>query len=108
MKKIIAVLDNIVVEKITDTETKSGIVLPEYAQSNTQERAEGKGKVIAVGNGIRKLDGTLTPLMVKKGDIIYFSKYIPVKIDEKDYLLTKEVYVLIIIEEIKDEKISKK
>ena len=103
MQKPIAVLDNILVERTTD-ENKSGLLLPTDAK--TDDRAEGKGKVISVGHGIRRVDGTISPQIIKEGDVIYFSRYTPVKIEEKEYLITKEVHVLLILrdEEIKPTK----
>jgi co-chaperonin GroES (HSP10) len=98
--KPIAVLDNILVERIV--ENKLGLLLPDNIK--TDDRAEGKGKVISVGQGIRRADGTIAPQIIKEGDIIYFSRYTPVKIEEKEYLITKEVHVLLIL---KNEKINK-
>jgi co-chaperonin GroES (HSP10) len=95
--KTIAVLDNILVEKIT--ENKTGLFLPDDVK--TDNREEGRGKVISVGHGIRRADGTIVPQVVKEGDVIYFSRYTPIKVDGKEYLLTKEVHVLLIE---KDEK----
>jgi co-chaperonin GroES (HSP10) len=98
--KPIAVLDNILVERVVD-QNKAGLVLPEYVKND--ERAEGKGRVISVGQGIRRADGTIAPQIIKEGDIIYFSRYTPVKIEDKEYLITKEVHVLLIL---KDEKVK--
>jgi len=101
MQKPIAVLDNILVERVV--ENKTGLFLPQDVK--TDDRAEGKGKVVSVGHGIRRADGTIAPQIVKEGDTIYFSRYTPVKIEEKEYLITKEVHVLLIL---KDEKIKSK
>ncbi len=85
----------IVARKDADTQTSSGIIIPDTAKEKPQE-----GKVIAVGSGIRKDDGTILPLDVKKGDMILFGKYAgtEVKIDGEDYLMMKEEDILGIIE----------
>ena len=100
MKNPIAVLDNILVEKLV--ENKTGLVLPEGINAD-ENRAEGKGKVVSVGHGIRRADGTIAKQIIEVGDVIYFSRYTPVKIEDKEYLITKEVHVLLIL---KDEEIK--
>jgi co-chaperonin GroES (HSP10) len=101
--KPIAVLDNILVEPITENQTTAGILIPEGGMKGTQERFEGKGKVLSVGHGIRKADGKIVPQIIEEGDIIYFSRCTPIRLDGKDYVMTKEVHVLLIL---KDEKIK--
>ena len=89
--------DHILIEPLKQEEkTKSGILLPETA---TKERPE-QGKVIAVGSGKRSEDGKITPLEVKAGDVVLFTKYGPneVKIEDKDYLICKEDDILAILE----------
>jgi co-chaperonin GroES (HSP10) len=102
MKKPIAVLDNILVEKIIE-DNKAGLALPEYMEGDDKMKPIDMGKVISVGHGIRRVDGTISPQVIKEGDVIYFSRYYPIKIEGKDYLVTKEVHVLLII---KDEKVK--
>jgi len=57
-------------------------------------------KVIAVGAGRIKKDGTKIPLGVKKGDRVLYAKYAgtEVNIDGEEYLMMKEDDVLAIIE----------
>jgi chaperonin GroES len=72
--------DRVVVKRVEeDTKTKGGIIIPE-------------GKVIAVGPGGRDEAGKLTPIDVKKGDLILFGKWsgTEVKIDGEDLLIMKE------------------
>ena len=95
-------LDNILMEPIVEDKTKSGLLLPESQQPSKRE--SGKGKVISVGQGIRKPDGSIAPLLVKKGDIVLYSRYSPVRIEEQDYLITKEEWVLAILKNGKDDK----
>jgi co-chaperonin GroES (HSP10) len=99
--KPIAVLDNILVEKIIE-KNKTGLALPEYMEGEDKMKPIDMGKVISVGHGIRRADGTISPQVIEVGDVIYFSRYYPIKIEEKEYLVTKEVHVLIVL---KDEKI---
>ena len=76
--------------------TKSGIVLPETAE---KERPI-KGKVLAVGPGKTKDDGTLQPMAVKVGDTVLFKKYGPdeIEIENKKYLVGDEDDILAVIE----------
>lgn len=92
-------LNNILVDKIE--ENVSGLILPDTIQ---EKKSEGKGKVIAVGQGIRNMDGSISPLLVKKGDIILFNRYSLVKIEKKEYLLVREEWVVAILKDEKDGK----
>lgn len=77
--------------------TKSGIIIPETI---SKERPE-EGVVVAVGPGRRLDNGTLVPILVKKGQKIIFSKYGPdeIKIDGKEYLIVAESSILAILED---------
>ena len=62
--------DRVVVEPAAAEEKSSGgIILPDTAQEKPSE-----GTVVAVGNGVRGDDGSITPLDVKKGDHVLFGK----------------------------------
>ncbi|RLD12968.1 MAG: co-chaperone GroES, partial [Caldiserica bacterium] len=77
--------DKIVVEPEKEEEvTKSGIVLPDTAKEKPQ-----KGKVVAVGPGKILDNGERSPMEVKEGDTVIYSKYAgtEVKIDDKEYLI---------------------
>lgn len=94
--KIRPLHDRIIVKRMEEEEkTKGGIIIPDTAKEKPFE-----GKVIAVGDGKVKEDGTKIPMEVKQGDKILFSKYAgsDVKIDGEDYLIMKEEDVLAIIE----------
>ena len=56
--------------------------------------------MIAVGTGKVDDDGTVTPLDVKKGDRILFSKYsgTEIKLDGEDHLIIREDDVLAVLE----------
>ncbi|HMK51326.1 MAG TPA: co-chaperone GroES [Thermodesulfobacteriota bacterium] len=75
--------------------TKGGIIIPDTAKEKPVE-----GKVIVVGTGKIKKDGTKLPLEVKKGDRVLYAKYAgtEVKIDGEDYLMMTEDDILAIIE----------
>ena len=89
--------DRLIVKRLEEEEkTKGGIIIPDTAKEKPVE-----GKVIAVGDGRIKEDGTKIPLEVKKGDRILFTKYAgtEVKIDGEEHLIMKEDDVLAIIEQ---------
>jgi chaperonin GroES len=79
-----------------DAETRrpSGIIIPETVD---KERPQ-EGTVVAVGKG-KYDDGTLTPLSVKIGDRVLFSKYgyDEVKVDGVDYFLLREDQILAVL-----------
>ncbi len=98
--KIKPLADNILIEPEKEEEkTKGGILLPDTADKGRPE----KGKVIAVGPGKMNSSGKLTPMEVKKGDVVLFTKYGPTEIkavdDKKDYLIAKQEDILAVIEE---------
>jgi len=95
--KIKPLADHILIEPIKEEErTKTGILLPQTAE---KERPE-QGKVIAVGVGKKGKDGKVTPMEIKIGDVVLFSKYGPteIKINNKEYLIAKEEDILAIVE----------
>ena len=89
--------DRLLVERLDEDEAKSsgGIIIPDSAKEKPQQ-----GKVIAVGNGKKKDDGTVAALDVKAGDKILFGKYSgnDVKVDDHEYLIMREDEVLAVIE----------
>lgn len=99
MKKIMTIkpLDDKVVIKpiVEDEKTKSGIVLPDTAEKEKPE----KGKIVAVGPGKLLGSGKRSPVAVKKGDVVLFTKYSPneVKLDGKELLIVSQSDILAII-----------
>ena len=88
--------NRLIVQRLEEQEkTKGGIIIPDTAKEKPVE-----GKVIAVGAGRIKKDGTKLPLEVKKGDRVLYAKYAgtEVKIDGEDYLMMTEDDILAIIE----------
>lgn len=88
--------DRLIVEPIEREEmTASGIVLPETAKEKPMQ-----GKVLAVGPGTRKDDGSRITVDVKEGDTVLYAKYAgtEVKIEDKKYLILKETDILAVVE----------
>ena len=89
--------DRIIVQRIEEGEQKvGGIIIPDSAKEKPQQ-----GKVIAVGIGKVKDDGTRQAPDVKAGDLILFGKYSgqEIKLDGEDYLIMKEDEILAVIED---------
>ncbi|MCL6640394.1 MAG: co-chaperone GroES, partial [Candidatus Rokubacteria bacterium] len=85
----------IIVERLEEAEQKvGGIIIPDTAKEKPQQ-----GKVIAVGKGKTKDDGSVIPLEVKEGDTILFGKYSgqEIKIDGREYLIMREDEVLAVL-----------
>jgi chaperonin GroES len=87
--------DRIVVKaSAAEQTTASGLVIPDTAKEKPQE-----GTVVAVGPG-RFDDGVRTPMDVKVGDVVLYSKYggTEVKYNNEEYLVLSARDVLAIIE----------
>jgi chaperonin GroES len=94
--KIRPLHDRIIVRRLEEEEkTKGGIIIPDTAKEKPIE-----GKVIAVGDGKVKEDGTKLPMEVKVGDRILFSKYAgtEVKIEGEEHLIMRQDDILAIVE----------
>jgi chaperonin GroES len=88
--------DRILVRRLEEGEQKvGGIIIPDTAKEKPQQ-----GKVVAVGNGKVKDDGTRIALDVKDGDTILFGKYSgqEIKLDGEEFLIMREEEVLAILE----------
>ena len=87
--------DRIVIQVLeSEQTTASGIVIPDTAKEKPQE-----GKVLAVGPG-RFEDGQRTPMDVKEGDTVIFSKYggTEVKLGTEEYLILSARDVLAVVD----------
>jgi chaperonin GroES len=94
--KVRPLRDRIIIKRLEEEEkTKGGIIIPETAKEKPIE-----GRVIAVGNGKVKEDGTKVPVEVKKGDRVLFAKYAgtEIKIDGEEHMMMREDDILAIIE----------
>ncbi|CAI8049496.1 10 kDa chaperonin [Geodia barretti] len=81
--------DRLIVERIEETEQKvGGIIIPDTAKEKPQQ-----GKVVAVGKGKLKDDGTA-------GDKVLFGKYSgqEIKLDGDEYLIMREDEILGVLE----------
>ena len=94
--KIRPLHDRVIVRRLEEEEkTKGGIIIPDTAKEKPIE-----GRVVAVGDGRVKKDGTRIALEVKKGDRILFTKYggTEVKIEGEEHLMMREDDILAVIE----------
>jgi len=88
--------DRIVVKRMEEEEkTAGGIIIPDTAKEKPQQ-----GKVMAVGDGKFTDNGGRTPLTVKEGDRILFSKYAgtDIKVEGEELLIMREDDVLAIVQ----------
>jgi chaperonin GroES len=88
--------DRILVKRLDqEAKSKGGIIIPDTAKEKPME-----GRVVAVGTGKVGDDGTVTPLDVKKGDRILFSKYsgTEIKLEGDEHLIIREEDVLAVLE----------
>lgn len=78
-----------------EKKTPGGIIIPDTAKEKPQE-----GKVISVGPGKTDETGKRTPLEVKAGDRVLFSKYggTEIKIDGVEHLFLREDDILGVLE----------
>ena len=84
--------DRIVVKAVEqETQTKSGIYIPDSAKERPQE-----GSVIAVGPGKVNDDGTRAAMDVAVGDTVIYSKFAGTEFEEdgEEYLIMRETDVL--------------
>ena len=95
-RKIRPLIDSVLVTRVEEEQkTAGGIIIPDTAKEKPQE-----GQIIAAGPGKLGDDGKRTPLNVKKGDKILFSKYAgtEIKIDGIEHIFMKEDDILGVLE----------
>ncbi len=93
--KVTPLHDRVLVKRVIQEEkTSSGIIIPDSAQEKPME-----GEVVEVGSGLRKDNGQIIPLDVKKGDRVLFAKWggTEIKLDGQEYLIMKESDLLAVI-----------
>lgn len=78
--------DHILVEAI-DSKSVNGLVKPGQYDDKPEF-----GKVVKCGNGRLLEDGTVVPLRMKPGDVIYFNKYSSqqVRAEGRDYYIIRD------------------
>jgi len=89
--------DGIVIKRLEETRTSAGgIVIPDTAKEKPSQ-----GKVLAVGPGKVKKDGTRIPPDVAIDDTVLFGKYAgtEVKISGEDLVVMSESDIMAVIEE---------
>jgi chaperonin GroES len=89
--------DRVVVKSVERAEqTKSGLFIPDTAQEKPQEAI-----VVAVGPGKLQDNGTRTPIDLKVGDKVLYSKYAGTEIKQIDeeFLILRESDILAVVTE---------
>ena len=87
--------DRVIVKRLDqETETASGIVIPEAAAEKPDQ-----GEILAVGPGKRDDKGGLIALDVKVGDRVLFGKYAgqTVKVDGNELLVMREEDIMAVV-----------
>lgn len=94
--KIRPLHDRVLVKRIAEEEvSKGGIIIPDSAKEKPAE-----GEIVAAGNGKKNENGSITPLDVKAGDRVLFSKYAgtEIKVEGDEYLIMREDDILGVID----------
>lgn len=89
--------DRLIVKEFDgETQTKSGIFIPDVATEKPNQ-----GIVVAVGTGKVLANGTVVPMEVKVNDKVIFGQQVgqTVKVDDVEYRILKEEDVLAIIDQ---------
>lgn len=86
--------DRVIIQRIEERTTASGIVIPETAGDKPS-----RGKVLAAGPG-KVENGALRKLDVKVGDEVLFGKYsgTEVKVNGQDLLVMREEDIMGVVE----------
>lgn len=82
--------DNVVIRKLKEEETKSGIIIP----STTKDKPQ-FAEVVAVGSGTKDIQ-----MHVQEGDKVLFSKYagIGMKVENEELTMIKQADIIAIVE----------
>lgn len=91
---LVPLYDRVIVKRLEEEKkTAGGIIIPDSAKEKPT-----KGKVIAVGSGVRSETGDLKPLEVKTGDVVLFAKWGGTEISHngEDYIIMKESDIIAI------------
>lgn len=87
--------DRVVVKAVArEEQTSSGIYLPDTAQEKPQEAI-----VVAVGPGKLNENGSRSPMELKAGDKVLYSKYAGTEVKQatEEYLILRESDILAVI-----------
>ncbi len=94
--KIQPLHDRVLIRRVEEEEkTLGGIIIPDTAKEKPQE-----GIVVATGKGKVRDDGRITPIDVRAGDRVLFSKYAgnDVTLHGEDYTILREEDVLAVVD----------
>ncbi len=94
--KIRPLHDRVLVKRLEGEEkTQGGLIIPDSAKEKPQE-----GLIVAAGPGRVNEEGKVTPLDVKKGDKILFSKYSgnEISLEGEEHLIMREDDILAVLE----------
>lgn len=92
--------DKVLLKPISTPETtKGGIIIPETATESEAGQAQ-EAEVLAVGNGRLQMDGSVMPLIAKKGDRVVYINYggTDIEVDGEQCLILEEAAILAILE----------
>lgn len=91
-EKIQPLYDRVLIKRrAEETKTAGGLYIPDAAKDKAQT-----GDVIAVGEGRISENGSISPLRIKKGDIVFFGKYTGTDAGD-DYVVLREDDILGIV-----------
>jgi chaperonin GroES len=93
---VVPVGDHVVIRRMEgERKTSGGIVLPDSAQEKPLQ-----GRVLSVGDGRRRKDGTRAASQVREGDRVLFSPYsgMEVEVDGEKLLIMTEEDILAVID----------
>jgi chaperonin GroES len=96
-RKVRPLEDRLLIEPIEqESQTSSGIILPETAKEKPQE-----GHIIAAGPGRLTEEGERLPMEVAEGDKVLFARYAgtQIKLGDKELLILRESDVLALVTE---------
>ncbi len=88
--------DRVLVRRIeSEQKTAGGIIIPDSAKEKPME-----GEIIAVGSGHKNEDGKVSPLDVKAGDVVLFTKWAgtEIKVEGEELMIMKESDILAIVD----------
>ncbi len=87
--------DRVIVKRMDEEERSAGgIIIPDSAKEKPIQ-----GKIMAVGNGRLKEDGSRVPMELKEGDVVLYGKYAgtEVKHNDEEFLILREDDILAVI-----------
>ena len=96
--KLCPLQDRVLIRRVDpETKTPGGIFIPDTAQEKPAE-----GEVVAVGPGVRDVQGKLHPLDVRSGDRVLFGKWsgTEVKLDGQELLIMKESDIMGVLTDV--------